>query len=268
MRKLLLATTALVAFTASAFAADLSVAPLYKAPPAQSAFITGSGWYIGFGTDGAVAAANVSGPGLQFGNLTASGGAVGSDIGYIWGKCFLSSWCQAELDVRYANIGATNAGGSVISRWSVRGEFDVGADVLQTIGSYIPIASTNIFPSFDPSGLLPANAVKNLSATPRGYVGVVGDVSQVVGTFGSAEGQSAVFALGPTAGYRWQTLTNGVPNGGSIKVHADAVWTNRGVDVTGIFAAPGGAPIHVQSNNEMTATYMAGVNYDFGVGSR
>jgi hypothetical protein len=263
MRKFLLATSMLVAFSASAFAADMAV----KAPPImQSPFSspTGSGFYVGLGTEGAVASADVSGNAI-IGNVTASGATVGVDGGYIWGKCLLSSWCQLELDVKYQNITATNAGGSIISRWSASGEFDIGADVIQTVLGYLGQSAGSIFPSFNPTSLLPAAAVGNLASTPRPYLGFVGALYQVQGTVGSAQGQTFSFAPGAAAGYRWQTLTNGMPNGGSLNVFAKAVWVDRGVDVTGVFAGAGGAPINVQSHSGMSTVYTAGIHYDFGI---
>jgi hypothetical protein len=260
-RKFLLLTTALTALLSStAFAADLGVAPLFKAPPSTGDL---SGGYVGFGTEAAVASANVSGNVFPS-NLTASGGAIGGDLGYVWNVCFLKSWCQVELDGKYQNISATGAGGSVASHWSVSGEFDIGADVIQTLGTYFPNLNT-VFPSFNPTTLLPAAAVGNVSVTPKGYVGFKGELYGITGTVGSASGQTVSFGPGVTAGWRWQTLTNGTPNGGSLKVFADTMWLNRGVDVTGVFAQPGGAPINVQSHNGLNTLFRVGVHYDFAV---
>jgi hypothetical protein len=263
MRKLLLAAVAFF-IAAPAFAADM---PL-KAPPYIQPFApAGSGWYLGVGTDAAVASSSVNGsafPNLTGGNLTSDGGAVGVDAGYIWSNCLLQTWCQIEVDLRYQNISGSMGGASVNSLWSIREEFDVGAQVFQTILAAVGNVGIS-FPTFNPSGMLPANIA--VATIPRQYLGFILDEYEIAGTFGSASGQTWGLAPGVTTGYRWQTLgTNGLPNNGSLKIHADIEWPTKGADLTGVFAAPGGAPLQVSASASMQTVYRVGIQYDFGVG--
>jgi hypothetical protein len=265
--KAMIIAAALASTSTAALAADM---PL-KAPPYAAPFATptSSGWYVGAGTEGGVASSSISGttfPSLTGGNLTADGASVGIDTGYIWGNCLLQTWCQIEVDLKYQNIGGSMGSGSVNSRWSVSEEFDVGAQVFQTILAAVGDLGVN-FPTFNPSGLLPANVA--VATIPRQYFGFVADEYEIGGTFGSASGQTWGFAPGVTTGYRWQTLgTNGQPNDGSLKIYAKIEWPTKGVDLSGVFAGPGGAPLAVSANAEMSTLYLVGIHYDFGIAGR
>jgi hypothetical protein len=241
-----------------------------KAPPYAQPFApNGAGWYVGVGTEAGVAASSITGttfPNLTGGNLTSDGGAVGVDVGYIWSSCLLQTWCQIEVDFRYQNIAGSMGGASVNSLWSVREEFDVGAQVFQTLVAAVGNLGVS-FPTFNPSGMLPANIA--VATIPRQYVGFVLDEYEIGGNFGSATGQTWGLAPGVTTGYRWQTLgTNGLPNGGSLKIHADIEWPTKGADLNGVFAAPGGAPLQVSASASMQTLYRVGIQYDFGISSR
>lgn len=263
MKKYLMALALATALPGGALAADM---PL-KAPPYIQPFApSGSGWYIGVGTEAGVAASSISGttfPSLTGGNLTSDGGAVGVDAGYIWSNCLLQTWCQIEVDLRYQNIGGSMGGASVNSLWSVREEFDVGAQVFQTVLAAVGNIGVS-FPTFNPSGMLPANIA--VATIPRQYVGFIADEYEIGGNFGSASGQTWGFAPGVTTGYRWQTLgTNGLPNNGSLKIHADIEWPTKGADLTGVFAGAGGAPLAVTASASMQTLYRVGIQYDFGI---
>ena len=202
-------------------------------------------------------------PGITGGGLSAAGGTIDIDAGYIWGACILNTWCQIEIDGQYANITGSTAVGTISSQWASTQEFDIGADVIQTVLALLPNAQ-NPFPSFNPSSLLPANIA--VATTPRGYVGFKQGEFLVNGNVGQAGGQTWAYAPGVTSGFRWQTLgTNGAPNGGSIKVFADIMWPTRGVSISNVFGI-GGAPIVTQASAAMNTIYVAGVHYDFGIG--
>ena len=92
MRRLLLTTTALIALSVPAMAADLNLTPLVKAQPGQE-FInwTSSGWYVGLGSYGGVAQSSVNGSstlvqGLVSSNVQASGGGVEVEGGFVHGN--------------------------------------------------------------------------------------------------------------------------------------------------------------------------------------
>jgi len=263
MRRLLLAGLALATLSLPAFAGG----NLWS-PSNPFSVVTGSGFYLGAGTSAAVASENVSGnvislPGLAGGSVSAAGGAVEIDAGYIWGKCVLNSWCQIEADAKYTNIDGSTSVGTLSTQWAFAQEFDVGADVLQTILALLPSGS-NPFPTFNPSTLLPANIA--VATTPRGYVGFKQEELLISGNVGGSGGQTWAYAPGVTSGFRWQTLdTNGKPNGGSIKVFADILWPTRGVSIANVFGV-GGAPIVTQANADLKTLYVAGFHYDFGVG--
>lgn len=251
--------------TSLARAADL---PAKAAPPAEQAFLNGSGWYLGVGTEAGLASSSVSGssfPALTAGNLTASGAAVGIDVGYIRSACFVSTWCQVELGVRYQNInGGLPTGGSVASQWAISEEFDVGADLLQNIFSTFGTNFGLNFPTFNPTTLLPA-ALK-VATTPRQYFGFVAEEDLVGGSVGSAQGQTWQVPIGLKTGWRWQVLSSsGAPTDSSLNIYGKILWATQGVDLTGVFAAPGGVPLEVHSSAGMNTLYAVGMHLDFGI---
>jgi hypothetical protein len=252
---------------AAALAADM---PL-KAPPIMPFSAAGYGWYIGAGTEGGVASSSVNGstfPSLTSGGLAADGAAVGVDVGYIWTNCLLSTWCQLELDVKYQNISGANGIGSVDSRWSISEEWDVGAEVFNTLFAAVGNLGVN-FPAFDPTGLLPSSKAVSLAATPRQYFGFVLDEIQMGGNIGSVSGESWAIAPGVTSGWRWQVLNpDGSSKDASLKVFAKIEWPTRGVGLSGVLAQPGGAPLQVTGTASMETLYLAGIHYDFGVAGR
>lgn len=268
MRRLLIAAAVAAAIATPALAADVTPPNLMKGGP-SSPFLTtaGAGPFFGVGTSAAIASSNVSGnvisvPGLSGGDVSAAGGTIDVDVGYIWGRCILNTWCQVEVDGKYTNIVGDTAVGSISNRWGVTQELDVGADVIQTVLSAFPNFK-NPWPTLvDPTSLLPANvAVAN---TPRGYIGVKNGDYLIGGNVGRSGGQTWVDAPGLTTGFRWQTLgSNGKPNGGSLKVFADVMWATKGLTLSNVFGA-GGAPIITNANADLKTMYVAGVHYDFG----
>jgi hypothetical protein len=263
MRRLIFAALAAAVASTAAFAGDMAT----KAPPAKkSAFIGGSGFYVGVGTSAAVASANVSGnvfslPGISGGGVNAAGGTIDADVGYIWSSCIIT-WCQVEADAKYTNVTGSNAVGNISAQWVLTQEFDVGADILQTALSFLP-AGSNPFPTFNPSSLLPSNIA--VATTPRGYFGFKQAEMLISGNVGQAGGQDWAYAPGVTAGYRWQTLgSTGAPNGASIKVFADVYWANKGASISNLFGT-GGAPVVTQASANLNTLYVAGVHVDFSV---
>lgn len=245
-----------------AVAADLVKAPAIPANPFLT--VNGSGFFFGVVGEGGVASGTVNGlsfPALTGGSLTADGGSVGGSVGYIWGNCFGGSWCQVEAKALYQNISGGNSAGGVNSTWDIRGEADVGVQALNMLSSVLPSLSSG-FPTFNPSGLLPANV--NVAANPRQYVGVTVDALQIGGNFGAATGQSWVVAPGAITGFRWQTLgSNGQPNGGSLNIYAQVQWLQRGVEFNNVFAA-GGAPVTEAAAGSLDTMFKAGLELDFG----
>lgn len=263
------AACALAAIATPALAADLGTAPLVKAQ--QQPFITGTGYYVGISSEAAVANGAVSGlglPPLTGGGVTATGGKIGFDVGYIKSACIMGTWCQAEFDAKWQNINGSNASGSIQSNWSVSGEFDVGAgaftDALAQLGGNLP------FPTFgggtDPTKLLPG-WVKTTGA-PRPYFGGIVEGYGISGTsIGTKSGQTIAFAAGLTTGWRWQLLNAaGQPSDSSVKLFFKYEWLNQGFDVTGILASPGGAPpAIVRGSGQINTLAAAGLNFDFGL---
>jgi len=110
----LLATAGLsLAFAHSAFAADLSLPPVYKAPP--PAYFSWTGWYVGvnggggWGTTNHTATTGFTGipglPGLTTGNFNTSGGLVGGTVGYNYQINWFLVGAEADLD--WSNIRGT-----------------------------------------------------------------------------------------------------------------------------------------------------------------
>lgn len=268
MKRAMLAAVAAFAFAGPAFAADMPV----KNPP-SSPFLTtnGTGWYVGLNTQALVAASSASGNnilGLTAANFTADGAALGGDVGYIWGKCFLGAWCQLEAGADWQNVSGGVPGESTQSTWSAYGEFDVSADVFQSLIANVPWLNqaNSLFPGLsNPTQFLPAAA--RVAATPQQYFGGKLYAFQEGGTFGAATGETVGVAGGVDTGWRWQTLgTNGQPNGGSLNVQAFAVWAGKGVTLDNVFASSGAPTI---SNAKIEQSTILGIKlqYDLGVGA-
>lgn len=264
MRKLMLTVSALALGVGAAFAADLPVkAPRVVAPP-----VSGYGWYVGIGTEAAVAQSSVSGnnvfaTSLVNGNLTAAGGAVGGDVGYI--DQLPNGWkWRFEAGVMYQNITGsittTTGSASVASRWSATQEFDIDFAVVQKISSVV--GNLINFPSFTPS--LPANVVV-VQATPWEYVGVGAREFGVDGNFFGQQGSNWSVAPMIKTGFMWQTAdSSGKPNGGAIDTYAWVSFPQRGVTLNNLFSA-GGAPLGVSGAAQMGTQYGLGLKYDFGI---
>jgi outer membrane immunogenic protein len=105
MKRLLAAFVAISALLAAgnAGAADLSLAPLYKAPPAPAPAYDWSGFYLGINGGGGWGHSYWSGQGSGFG---LSGGQAGGTLGYNWqvGKVVLG----AEGDVDWMRLTGTD----------------------------------------------------------------------------------------------------------------------------------------------------------------
>jgi hypothetical protein len=268
MRKLLL-TAALTFLSSAAFAADLSLAPLYKSP-----FLPASvgGWYIGLGTSAGVANANVGGnnlfaPNLVGGNLVADGAAVDVVGGYIKNGGPLGTWWRLEFGASYQNISGGTVSGSVDSRWRVTQEADVGADIFQSIlsavGNLGNISSTfSSLGSFVPA--LPSNVA--VVGTPRQYVGFMAEEFQLNGTFGAATGQTWAFAPCAKTGWVWELpgKDGKTPNGNALEVSAAACWPTQGASLSNVFAT-NGAPLTIGPAVKEGTQYFAGVHYLFGL---
>jgi hypothetical protein len=267
MQKIFL-TTCSVLFAGAAFAADVIPAPIVtKAPVSYNPFIGGSGFYLGLGTEAAVASANVNGnvitlPGITGGSTNAAGGMVDIDVGYIWGACFFGTWCQLEADARYTNITGNTAVGNINNQWSFTQEADIGIDAIQTLTAIAPQLA-NVFPSFNPTSLLPSSVA--VAATPRGYVGFKQEEALLNANVGASTGQTWIYAPGVTSGFRWQTLNAaGKPNGGSLKIFADILWPSKGVTIANLFGAAG-APMVTAAGASWNTVYEVGIHYDFGL---
>ena len=92
-----------LAFAKSATAADLSLPPIYKAPP--PAYFSWTGWYIGvnggwgWGTTSHTVTAGVTGlPALTTGNFNTSGGLAGGTVGYTYEFNWFLVGAEADLD--------------------------------------------------------------------------------------------------------------------------------------------------------------------------
>ena len=107
----LLAAAGLGAATAhGASAADMSMPPIYKAPPPL--YFTWTGWYVGlnggggWGRSNQTASFNATGfPAGSTGNFNTSGGLAGGTIGYNYQ---MGQWLVgAEADLDWSNIRGT-----------------------------------------------------------------------------------------------------------------------------------------------------------------
>ncbi len=265
MRKLLLATTALVAIAAGpALAADMAVkAPVVPPVPFTDAF---SSLYWGIGTYAGVAQSSVSGTNLfatslVSSNLTADGAGVSVVGGYQHGstaKLGFGNWWRVQAAADYQNIqGGIQVPGnsaSIASRWAAEQEFDIGADVVTYIMSALgPNAAIN-FPTFTPQ--LPQNIQVGV---PKQYFGVLVREFGLEGNFGAAHGVRVAVAPGIKTGFLFPTLgADGKSNGGGIDLWASVTWAAKGATLNNVFAA-NGTPLTVGAGDMMGTTYMTGI---------
>ena len=239
-------------------AADMPV----KAPVMATPVYNGSGWYVGLGTEAAVAQANVGtnnlfATSLVNGDLKAAGGAVKGVAGYVSGNP--TRWWRVEASVAYQNIAGADAVGGVASRWSSTQEVDVGFELFSRIFSVLPNLGVN-FPSFTPQ--LPSNIL--VQAAPRQYVGVGAREFGLDGSFLAGSGSTWSVAPMLKSGYLWQTIgANGQPNGGALDAYAWVAFPAKGFTVNNVLS-PGGAPM-IASSARLGTQYGLGLSYAFGI---
>jgi len=257
MRKLLLTTAALLALGVTAQAADLGVAPLYKAPPASP--VTG-GFYWGLGTSVSVANSNVSGTAILPSNLTADGGTIDGEIG--WVGNIQNTWVRLAVDGSYENVtgGVAQAGASASwqDRWAVTERADVNMEIIQ---SAVALTGINLgtFPTIaNPAGAVPSGLKVG---TPIQYLGAILREESVSGTIASATGQTWLIAPGVETGWLWPLLNAaGKQNGTALDVFAQVDFPTRGMQVSGLFANGGGAPVVQTGGINIGTEYRAGIH--------
>ena len=266
MRALKIAAVAalLAAFATMAHAADIPPLPLKAQPLAQSA-ATG-GFYWGVGTSAAVAQSSVSSnllaTALVNGNVTADGGTVDGEIG--WVGSIAGYWTRFAVEGSYENVTATVAAGnvsaSIASRWAVTERADVGAEIVQTIVAAIPGFSN--FQSAFPT--LAAVAPPGVSVgTPMQYFGGILREEGLQGNIGTVSGTTALIAPGVETGWIWPTLNAaGKPNGGAVDIFAQVDWPTKGLQVNNLFAT-GGAPMIASGSATIGTEYRAGIHVLF-----
>jgi hypothetical protein len=270
MRKLLgiLGGLALLTSTA-AVAADMPV----KAPVAPVPYLSGTTWYVGVLTEADVAQSNVSGTNvfatsLASGNLTATGGSIGGEVGFIGNGAI--GWYRGKLTGAWANISGSNSVGptattsaataAIASRWSSTQEFDVGVEWLQRIMAALPtLGNVNLFPTITPiTPTVPVGA-------PKQYIGVGIKEAGISGTFGAANGTTVGVYPMVTGGFIWPTLgTNGKPNGGAIDASAGIAFPVKGFTMGNAFAT-NGAPLTFGAGANLGTQYWTRLSYEFGL---
>ncbi len=266
MRKSILLATSLAALSIPAMAADL---PL-KAAPAPAA--SGSGWFVGILTEADVAQSKVSGnnifaTSLATGDLTATGGAIGGEVGFI-GSC-MGSWCRGKLTGEWSNISGSNvvastgttsaASAAVASRWSSTQEFDIGMEWLAKVMAALPTLPVANFPTITP--ITPSVPV----GAPHQYVGVGVKEAGISGTFGASNGTTVGIYPMITGGWIWPTLdTSGKPNGGAIDASAGVAFPVKGFTMGNAFAT-NGAPLTFNAGASLGTQYWTRLSYDFAV---
>ena len=259
MRKFLLASAAILLLVAQAHAADLGVAPLVKARAVNSP-VTG-GWYWGLGTSASVANSNVSGTAIVPSNLTADGGTIDGEFG--WVGTVQNTWVRFAVTGSYENITGgvaqnTGASASWENRWAVTERADVNMEIIQTAVSLTGI-NLGTFPTIaNPAAALPTGVH---AGTPIEYLGFILREEPINGTVGSVAGQTWLIAPGVETGWLWPLLNSaGQQNGTALDVFAQVDFPTRGAQVSGLFANGGGAPVLQTGNINIGTEYRAGIH--------
>jgi hypothetical protein len=175
MRKLLFASvSALALLSGAAHAADMALKTPFMGYP-----YGGSGFYVGIGTQGEVASANVSGSSAGT-NLYSAGAALTGTIGYQGTFGRSANWYAVENVIAWTNVGgtvtcaATNC--SIGSTFGVEQRVKFGFPI-STVLALLPNWG-NLFPALPP---LP-NGVVSTSSHPYLMVGLhEDDVSASLG---------------------------------------------------------------------------------------
>lgn len=258
MRQLLISTMLVLGVTLGAHAADLGIAPLVKAPVMGSP-VTG-GFYWGLGTSVSVANSSVSGTALIPSDLTADGGTIDGEIG--WVGSIQSNWVRLAVDGSYENItggvAQTAMSASWQNRWSITERADINAELIQEA---VSITGVNLgtFPTFsNPAAAVPSGLKVG---TPIQYVGFILREESIDGAIGSAAGQTWLIAPGAETGWLWPLLNaSGQPNGTALDVFAQVDFPTRGATVSGLFASPAAAPVVQTGNINIGTEYRAGIH--------
>lgn len=203
MRKLMLMSTALIALTVPAIAADM---PL-KAPATQSVFSgypSNSGFYFGInsalatgkanGVDSTVANANA-------GSLVTQQGEVGLTLGYTWAMAGKPIWWAVEGTFDFSNINAQNSGVLNGAPISLGGPADLEQIVLlgapySAVASLIP----NLNLTFPALPALPAGVT---ASNGNGYLFLGAYEQDVSANFGQATAKTWLVGLTTGIGTRW-----------------------------------------------------------------
>ena len=135
MKKILLASAALIALTGAASAADLAARPYTKAPMAVASVYNWSGFYLGVVGGGAWEAAS--------GDPKMKGGFVGGTAGYNWqtGNVVFG----VEADGTWADVSASVTGATVVPGFGVAtATASSKTDAMGTVRGRIGYAVNNV----------------------------------------------------------------------------------------------------------------------------
>jgi outer membrane immunogenic protein len=244
MRTIMIAALALPVLAATASAADLSLAPIYRAPTSVQAAPAWTGFYVGGNIGGGWASApsdfSTTGPVFGTANNHMSGFAGGAQVGYNWqyGPAVLGT----ETDFQFANIDGN-------------------------LSTSCPAALCGV--------AVTANYQQKLPwfGTVRGRLGYAQDGWLLYATGGYAyarlETNATATAGAATAALSQQTLRDGWTAGGGIEVALTPRWSIKAEYLymdfgskTTTFAVPGLPTLTDQSKLNMNVV-RTGVNYRF-----
>jgi hypothetical protein len=216
MRKFLLATTALIALSVSAHAADMAIK---AAPPVVGYPFAVSGVYWGVGASASAASATVANSGVF-----SAGAGVDGIIGYQWrgGLNFLA----VEAIFTYENLGNSTAcamaGGTTSCSMGYQFEIDPRVKLgfpIQTIQAVLPNLSV-AFPALPtlPATFVPANQ------TPYLFAGV--PIKDVSASYGLTNGKEWL-----VQGEAGIGILNQWTNGTAVDISAGCAFGNVGFTV-------------------------------------
>jgi hypothetical protein len=254
-RKMLLLIAALGALAAPARAADLSVAPLYKAPPPSTPAYPYSqaGLYWGVTTFASQTAVNVNAPGANVGQATIDGGSIG----------VLAGW-STPIN-KGANFFALEGS---ISAQNINGSTQQAAGVLSFKGPYrvegiakVGMPCTNLAAYFPTLG----SVLPTLPGLPSGY-SLASNCHAYVGAGAAGEDISATLNMntGGTASSGSEWSMSGVAKIGQIwqLTNGSAIETWLEYETNGrSFGITSGSPKFTPSIEGQAHRIMLGLNY-------
>lgn len=232
---------------APAVAADLPAVKRKDTPPAPFQYPTGSGWFVGIGTEGGAGSATVptaTSDGINPNSVTTTTIDAHFLVGHVWAIPNTSMFTTLEARAGWQNFNGSAPGFSFSGPLAFEERFTVGAPVDQILAVF-----PNIFGNVTPPPFTPP--LGQTIASTKWYIGATFDQRDISLNFGETANKAWALAPGMTVG------TKNLLSGGTLMdVFAKVRFDNKGFCV--------GSTLGVGCGS-LGTSYLAGINLDWGI---